>query len=47
MDHGTEFALVSTVQQLFAHMRVPCDRHPVLQSLSRHNHRAERLSGQR
>ena len=30
MDHGTEFALVSTVQQLFAHMRVPCDRHPVL-----------------
>ena len=42
MDHGTEFALVSTVQHL-AHMRVSSDRHPVLRSLSRHNHRAERL----
>ena len=43
MDHGTKFALVFTAQQLVAHMRVPSDRHPVLQSLSRHNHRAERL----
>ena len=43
MDHGTEFALVSTVQHLLAHMRVSRDRHPVLRSLSRHNHRAERL----
>ena len=43
MDHGTEFALVSTVQHLLAHMRVSGDRHPVLRSLSRHNHRAERL----
>ena len=42
MDHGTEFALVSTVQ-LLAHMRIPCDHRPVLRSLSRHNHRAERL----
>ena len=43
MDHGTEFALVSTVQQYIAHLRTSSDRYPVLRSLSRHNHRAERL----
>lgn len=43
MDHGTEFALVTTVQQHIAHLRSSSDRYPVLRSLSRHNHRAERL----
>lgn len=32
MDHGTEFALVTSPH-----------RHPVLQSMSRQNHRAERI----
>ena len=43
MDHETKFVLVTTVQQFLAHMRVPGDRHSVLRSLSRHNHRTERL----
>ena len=43
MDHGTEFALVSTVQQYIAHLQSSSDFYPVLRSLSRHNHRAERL----
>ena len=41
MDYGAEFALVSTVQHL-AHMRVSRDS-SCFTSLSRHNHRAERL----
>lgn len=41
MDYGTEFALVPTVQHL-AHMRVSRDS-SCFMSLSRHNHRAERL----
>jgi len=42
-DHGTEFALVSTVQQYLASLRL--DQRPlsVLQTTSRQNHRVERL----
>ena len=42
-DHGTEFALISTVQQCTAHLRSSADHYSVLRSMSRHNHRAERL----
>ncbi len=40
---GTEFVLVSTVQQFLAQLRSRPHRHPVLRSTSRQNHRAERL----
>ena len=43
VDHGTEFALVLTVQQHLADHRLWQDRHPALQSTSRQNHRVERL----
>ena len=43
MDHGTEFNLVITVQQSISHYRNDQHRHPVLQSMSRQNHRAERI----
>ena len=41
--HGTEFALVSTMQQYLAHHCVNQQRLPVLQTTSRQNHTAERL----
>ena len=41
MDHGTEFALVVSVQQSISRFRNDPSRHPVLQSMSRQNHRAE------
>lgn len=43
MDHGTEFVLVTTVQQFLAIHRERVDHHPVVRSMSRNNHRAERL----
>ena len=43
MDHGTEFVLVTTVQQLLAFHLDHVDHHPVVRSMSRNNHRAERL----
>ena len=42
-DHGTEFVLVSTVQQFLAPLRGRQHRCPVLKTTSRHNHRAERI----
>ena len=42
-DHGTEFALVSTVQEHLASHRTHQQRLPVLQTTSRQNHRAERI----
>jgi len=43
IDHGTEFALIITAQQHLAQYRQNQTCHPVLQSLSRQNHRAERV----
>lgn len=43
MDHGTEFTLVISVQQGISNFRNDPSRHPVLQSMSRQNHRAERI----
>ena len=43
IDHGTEFCLISTVQQHLAGLRCWQTRHPVLQSTSRQNHRVERI----
>ena len=44
VDHGTEFALIITAQQHLAqHHQQNQSCHPVLQSLSRQNHRAERV----
>ena len=43
MDHGTEFVLVTTVQQHLAPLRDRQHHHPALQTTSRQNHRAERL----
>ena len=43
MDHGTEFVLVVSVQQSISRFRNDTSRHPVLQSMSRQNHRAERI----
>ena len=43
VDHGAEFALVSTIQTYLAHYRHRCSRPPVLRTSSRHNLRAERL----
>ena len=42
-DHGTEFALVATVQQLVSDYRRRHSRHPVFRTTSRQNHRAERI----
>lgn len=42
-DHGTEFALVSAVQQYLASHRLDQRPLPVLQTTSRENHRVERL----
>lgn len=44
LDHGTEFALVVTVQQHLASQRLRQTQHlPILQSTSRQNHRIERM----
>lgn len=43
LDHGTEFVLVVAAQQHLASQRLWQDRHPVLQSTSRQNHRVERM----
>ena len=43
IDHGGEFALVSSAQRSLARLRNPVTRIPVLQSSSRQNHRVERL----
>lgn len=43
MDHGTEFTLIVSVQQSISRFRNDPSRHPVLQSMSRQNHRAERM----
>ena len=43
MDHGTEFVLVTTVQQHPAPLRNRQHRHPVLQTTSQNNHRAARI----
>lgn len=43
VDHGTEFALIISAQKYLSHQRHNQSREPVLQSLSRQNHRAERI----
>ena len=43
VDHGTEFALIKTAQQHLSNHRLNQNREPVLESLSRQNHRAERI----
>ena len=43
LDPGTEFCLVIGVQQHLSHLRDRQEHHPVLQSMSRHNRRAECL----
>jgi hypothetical protein len=43
MDHGTEFTLIVSVQQSMSRLRGDPGRHPVMQSMSRQNHRAERI----
>lgn len=43
VDHGTEFTLVATAQEHLAHFRQSHHHQPILQSTSRHNHRAERI----
>ena len=42
-DHGTEFTLVSTIQQYLSAHHVHQQRLHVLQTTSRQNHRAERI----
>ena len=42
-DHGTEFALIETVQQLLSDHRRHRSRHPMFRTTSRQNHRAERI----
>ena len=42
-DHGTEFSLIATAQLYLSNSRQNQSRQPVLQSLSRQNHRAERI----
>lgn len=42
-DYGTEFALVATVQEQLAQLRVHQQCQPALQTTSRQNHRAERV----
>lgn len=43
VDHGSEFSLMLSVQQRLAGFRVRQDRVPYLQTVSRENHRAERI----
>ena len=43
VDHGSEFTLVCTAQQLLANLRQSQQHRSVLQSMSRQNHRAERI----
>ena len=43
MDQGTEFALIVSVYQSISRFRNNTSHHPVLQSTSRQNHRAERI----
>ena len=43
VDHGREFSLMLSVQQGLAGFRVRQDRVPFLQTVSRENHRAERI----
>ena len=43
IDHGGEFALVISTQQLLSPQRSTRTHAPVLQSSSRQNHRVERL----
>lgn len=43
VNHGSEFAMVVSVQQSLAPLRRAQHHHPVLQSMSRQNHRAERM----
>ena len=43
MDHGTEFNLVISVQYSIGHLCAHHHPHCVLQSMSRQNHRAERI----
>ena len=43
IDHGTEFSLISTIQLHLSNLCNSQTRDPVLQSLSRQNHRAERI----
>ena len=43
VDHGTEFTLVATIQLLLSHHRQNRTHHPVLQSLSQLNNRAEQI----
>ena len=43
VDHGTEFSLVVTAQQFLSPHRTNHTHHPVWQSLSRQNHRAQRI----
>ena len=43
LDHGSEFVLVIAAQQHLSSHRQWQDRHPVLQSTSRQNHRVERM----
>lgn len=42
-DHGSEFALVATMQEYLSSFRTHQERLPILQSTSRHNHRVERI----
>lgn len=43
LDHGTEFTLVSTIQQYLSAHRVHQDRLPVFLTTSRQKHRVERI----
>ena len=43
IDNGTEYSLISTIQLHHSNLRNSQTRDPVLQSLSRQNHRAERI----
>ena len=43
IDHGTEFSLISTIQLHLSNLRNSQTRDPVLQSLSRQNHKAEQI----
>ena len=42
-DHGTEFALVATIQEHLSMYRLNQHRLPILRTTSRQNHRAERI----
>ncbi len=43
VDHGTEFSLVATAQLYLSSHRLNTHHQPILQSLSRQNHRVERI----